>query len=103
MAVLTREDYRARVNARVGENATDEDLSFLEDMTDTYDSLAGSEETIRQLREENDSLRRRYRERFEVGDPPTESDPPALLTVPEPEDNIEKIETVEDIMFPAEN
>ena len=51
MAVLTREDYRARVNARVGENASDEDLSFLEDMTDTYDSLAGSEETIRQLRE----------------------------------------------------
>lgn len=94
MAVLTREDYRARVNARVGENATDEDLSFLEDMTDTYDSLAGSEETIRQLREENDSLRRRYRERFEVADPPAGNDP---------EDEIEKIETVEDIMFPAEN
>ena len=103
MAVLTREDYRARVNARVGENASDEDLSFLEDMTDTYDSLAGSEETIRQLREENDSLRRRYRERFEVADPPKEEDPPAPLTVPDPEDDITKIETVEDIMFPAEN
>lgn len=103
MAVLTREDYRARVNARVGENASDEDLAFLEDMTDTYDSLAGSEETIRQLREENDSLRRRYRERFEVADPPKEDDPPADMLVPDPEDDIEKIETVDDLMFPAEN
>lgn len=103
MPVLTREDFRARVSARVGESTTDEDLSFLEDMTDTYDSLAGSEDTIRQLREENESLRRRYRERFEVADPPAENDPPAPIDTPEPEDDIIKMETVEELLYPAEN
>lgn len=103
MPVLSRDEYLARVNARVGEAASDEDLSFLEDMTDTYNSLAGSEDTIRQLREENDSLRRRYRERFEVADPPAENDPPAPITTPEPDDDIIKMETVEELLYPAEN
>ncbi len=103
MAVLTREDFRARVNARVGESSTDDDLAFLEDMLDTYDSLAGSEDRIAQLTTENESLRRRYRERFEVADPPADDDPPADLTTPKPEDEIEKIETVDELLYPARN
>ena len=58
---------------------------------------------IRQLREENESLRRRYRERFEVSDPPAEDDPPADLNKPDPEDDITKIETVDDLLYPAQN
>lgn len=103
MAVLTREDFRARVNARVGESTTDDDLAFLEDMLDTYDSLSGSEDEITRLTSENESLRQRYRERFEVTDPLTENDPPAPITVPDPEDDIEKIETVDELLYPARN
>lgn len=101
MAVLTREDFRARVNARVGESTTDDDLAFLEDMLDTYDSLSGSEDEITRLTSENESLRRRYRERFEVADPPDENDPPEVINKPDPEDDITKIETVDDLLYPA--
>ena len=103
MAVLTREDFRARVNARVGESTTDDDLAFLEDMLDTYDSLSGSEDEITRLTSENESLRRRYRERFEVADPPEENDPPADIGKPDPEDDITKIETVDELLYPARN
>ena len=103
MAVLTREDFRARVNARVGESTTDDDLAFLEDMLDTYDSLSGSEDEITRLTSENESLRQRYRERFEVADPQPITDPPAPITTPDPEDDIEKIETVDELLYPARN
>ena len=103
MAVLSREDFRARVNARVGESTTDDDLAFLEDMLDTYDSLSGSEDEITRLTSQNESLRRRYRERFEVADPPAEDDPPADLNKPDPEDDVTKIETVDDLLYPAQN
>ena len=100
MPVLTRDEYRRRVSERVGESTSDADLSFLEDMTDTYDSLAGSEDEIARLRAENDDLRRRYRERFEVGDPAPVDDKPAKLTAPDPEDSEpEKIKTVEELLF----
>lgn len=41
MAVLSREDFIMRVKSRLGEELTDEDIAFLEDMTDTYDDLNG--------------------------------------------------------------
>lgn len=99
MAVLTKDEYRNRINARVGESFADEDLSFLEDMTDTYDALAGSEEEIRRLTEENESLRRRYRERFEVGDPLEKEDKPADMIRPDPDPEETKIKSVEELFF----
>lgn len=64
MVIETREEYLRRVGERVGESA--EDIAFLEDMTDTYDNLASGadRDTIARLTEENEDLRRRYRERF---------------------------------------
>ena len=96
MAVLTREEYRRRISERVGESTDDSDLAFLEDMTDTYNSLAGSEDEIIRLREENNDLRRRYRERFEVGDPSPISEDAADLRTPDPEDEETKVRTVEE-------
>lgn len=99
MPVLTREEYRRRVSERVGESTTDADLSFLEDMNDTYDALSGSETEIARLTAENEDLRRRYRERFEVGDPQPVKEDPAELSAPEPEDEVEKVKTVEELLF----
>lgn len=67
--ILTKDNFIARVNARVGESTTDDDLSFLEDMTDTYNDLESRthDDRIAELEAENESLRKRYRERFELG------------------------------------
>lgn len=40
MSVLSREDYLSRIKGRLGEELADEDISLLEDMTDTYDDLS---------------------------------------------------------------
>jgi hypothetical protein len=39
MAVLTRDEFFDRVQRIVGTDTTDESLTFIEDMTDTYNSL----------------------------------------------------------------
>lgn len=63
MIIETREEYLKRIGERLGDS--DEDIAFLEDMTDTYDSLSGgSQEEIQRLTSENEELRRKYKERF---------------------------------------
>lgn len=81
MIIESREEYLRRIGERIGDS--DEDIAFLEDMTDTYDSLsAGADrDTIARLTEENEELRRKYKERFfSPADPQTDPDPD-----PEPE------------------
>lgn len=39
MAMLEREKFFERIKERLGEDDSDEALSFLEDVTDTYDEL----------------------------------------------------------------
>ena len=39
MAMLDREKFFERIKERLGEDDSDEALSFLEDVTDTYDDL----------------------------------------------------------------
>lgn len=84
MVIGTREEYLNRIGERIGES--EEDIAFLEDMTDTYDSLYNNSDrdTIQRLTQENDELRRKYKERFftpaAAGDDP---DPD-----PEPEEKI---------------
>ena len=64
MVIDTREEFLKRIGEKIGDS--DEDITFLEDMTDTYDSLrsASDQETIQRLTAENDELRKKYRERF---------------------------------------
>ena len=42
--VLTKEEFLTNIKERIGENPTDEDISFVEDMTDTIDSLSQGDE-----------------------------------------------------------
>ena len=75
MVIDTREAFLKRIGDRIGDS--DEDIAFLEDMTDTYDSLqsASDQETIQRLTAENDELRRKYRERFFKPADSTNDDP----------------------------
>ena len=73
MAVLNREDFFNAVNARVGTDTSDEALTFLEDMTDTYTSLekAGQneeqEDWHQKYIENDEAWRIKYQRRFNGG------------------------------------
>lgn len=81
MAVRTREELMEAIRSRVGD--TDEDLAFIEDVTDTFSDLEAraADQTDWHTRyEENDrEWRERYRARFfneETPDPdPADPDP----------------------------
>ena len=72
MAVLEREKFFEAVQARVGEDTTDEAIQFIEDMTDTYNDLedrgAGDgvdwEERYKEL---DEKWKKKYAHRFFSG------------------------------------
>lgn len=80
--VKTKEEIIELVKNRIGENATDEDITFLEDVTDTVTELANKAETgsgaewERKYRENDAQWRERYIARFngkeDVSEPETE-------------------------------
>lgn len=39
MAILTREEFFEKLNARIGDDQSDEAVAYLEDMTDTFNDL----------------------------------------------------------------
>lgn len=69
---LTEEQFLTTLNKKVGESSTEEDLKFLEDMTDTYKELSEKSkpdgEDWKAKYEENDSTwRKKYHDRFFSG------------------------------------
>lgn len=77
MIIETREEFLARIGERIGDS--DEDIAFLEDMTDTYDNFASGADhaEVERLTAENAELRRKYKERFftPAADPEDPEDP----------------------------
>lgn len=65
MAIVTKDVLIEKLNKIIGEDTSDESLSLLEDVSDTFDSLSDGE-NWRARYEENDSeWRKKYKERFE--------------------------------------
>lgn len=65
--ILTRDEFFEAINKRVGENTDDESLKFIEDMTDTYNSLEtdrNSDDWERKYNDLDAEWRERYRKRF---------------------------------------
>nr|DAP24946.1 MAG TPA: hypothetical protein [Caudoviricetes sp.] len=52
------------IKQRVGESTADEDIAFIEDASDTINSMSQHETEIEQLKVENEELRKKYRDRF---------------------------------------
>lgn len=68
--VLTRDEFFEAINKRVGINTDDESLKFIEDMTDTYNSLdvdGSIEEWEKKYNDLDAEWRERYRRRFFEG------------------------------------
>ena len=72
MAILDRDTYFKRINEIVGDNGSDEAISFVEDMSDTYNSMAertdDAAEWERKYHENDEAWRKKYRSRFFRGD-----------------------------------
>lgn len=82
MAIRTSEEFLAMIKQRVGDSTSDEDISFIEDASDTINSMSQHETEIEKLRAENEDLRKKYRDRFFDPKPdepePNEPDPEKL-------------------------
>lgn len=70
MAVLSKEEFMNRLKERIGEDTSDEAVSFIEDMTDTFNDMetrtsGNSDEQWKQKYDELDkSWRKKYKDRF---------------------------------------
>lgn len=68
MPILNRDEFLDKIKGYIGENSDDKSLTFLEDMTDTYDNLAKLSTEAANWKskyEENDKTwRDKYRDRF---------------------------------------
>lgn len=83
MAIRTSEEFLAMIKQRVGDSASDEDISFIEDASDTINSMSQHETEIEKLRAENEDLRKKYRDRFfdpKPDEPETNGPEPEKLT-----------------------
>lgn len=64
MAVLTSEEFLEMINKRIGDSTSDEDITFIENASDTINSMSQYETEINKLKMENENLRKKYRDRF---------------------------------------
>lgn len=69
MAVLTKDEFMSRLQARIGDDTSDEAMTFIEDMTDTFndmESRTGSDnsEWETKYNELDKTWREKYKARF---------------------------------------
>ena len=84
MAVSTKEDLVARISASFGENLSDDNISLLEDVSDTIDSFSDKEDWKTKYEENDASWRKRYKERFEGKGDVIHDDEPVIEPYDEP-------------------
>ena len=85
MAVSTKEDLVARISASFGENLSDDNISLLEDLSDTIDSFSDKEDWKTKYEENDKTWRERYTSRFFSKEPEPDPKPE-----PEPEPEVKK-------------
>lgn len=96
--VLTKEEFLTKIKERIGENPTDEDISFVEDMTDTIDSLSQGDEWKKKFEENDNMWRKKYTERFFTPDQEPEKEPEK-----EPKETKDSEEITIDDLFESED
>ena len=82
MAIKTIEELMGAVRARVGEDTSDEAIAFVEDVSDTLNSLSNAEDWKKKYEDNDAEWRKRYQDRFFNPDKPNDPEP-----APDPEPN----------------
>lgn len=68
MAVLEKEAFMNLIKAKIGDSTSDEDLKFLEDVTDTYNDLEqkSNGESTNEWEEKYNNLDKEWREKYKA-------------------------------------
>lgn len=74
--IRSREEILEAIQARIGDDTSDEALSLIEDVTDTLDAAGDSGDWERRYNELDASWRQRYKDRF-FSKPKDEMEEPA--------------------------
>lgn len=93
MAVLTRDDFFARLHERMGSDTSKETIEFIEDVTDTYNALEnkdGNEDWKKKYDEMNNAWAEKYKHRFFSGNGQSAM-PPNMTTTEAPQTEAEKL------------
>lgn len=64
MAVLEKEAFMNLIKAKIGDSTSDEDLKFLEDVTDTYNDL--EQKSTNEWEEKYNNLDKEWREKYKA-------------------------------------
>lgn len=64
MAIKTKDEIMATLRERIGDDASDDTLAFLEDVSDTLTSLSDADEWRKKYEENDAEWRAKYRDRF---------------------------------------
>lgn len=64
MAIRTKEEIMAAVRAKIGDSTDDADLSLVEDISDTMDSMSDSNNWKQKYEDNDKQWRQKYRDRF---------------------------------------
>lgn len=78
MAILSRDDYIKRVKGIINDDTSENAVSFMEDMIDTYDEISSNSVTREEMNNavtaKEEEWRKKYIERFEGGYTPPDKD-----------------------------
>lgn len=68
MAVLNKEEFMSRLKERIGEDTSDEAMTFIEDMTDTFNDMEtrSSGNNDEQWQQKYDELDKSWREKYKA-------------------------------------
>ena len=68
MAVLNKEQFLARLQERIGEDTSDEAMTFIEDMTDTFNHMEtrSNGQSDEQWKQKYDELDKSWREKYKA-------------------------------------
>lgn len=66
MAILSKEEFLSTLKSKIGDSNTDEDIKFIEDMTDTYEDLAKNKDNTdnENWKEKYEQLDNQWREKY---------------------------------------
>lgn len=98
MAVLSRDDFMTRINERVGDDNSDDALSFIEDMTDTFDDLSSTNNTEEWEKKYN-ALDTKWREKYKARFMSAGTDPNSVIDEQEEDIKDDGLETTFDDLF----
>lgn len=74
MAILNKDEYFNRLHAMTGDDASDETIAFIEDMTDTYNDMENrinndsNVDWEKKYHELDENWKKKYRHRFFSGE-----------------------------------